>query len=342
MQSLEGKVALVTGATRGAGRGIAVSLGEAGAEVWCTGRSVRGVTPEGRPETIEETAELVTAAGGQGRWLQVDHTQPEQVQALCERIDHLDILVNDIWGGDELTDWGKPLWEHDLDRGLRLLQLAVTTHLITSKFALPLMIDRPGSVVVEITDGIGDHYRGSVFYDLAKASTIRLGFAMASELESLGILSVAITPGFLRSEAVLEHLEVDESNWQTTHDPHFAQSETPRFVGRGIAALCADPDKMRWSGQALSSGQLGRVYDLQDIDGRRPDFGTFAREATLEALARAEGFDDAATLVDGAGPIAGPFIEQAGRRMLDALLALDDPHDVTALAQVVQRYVALG
>jgi len=279
---LEGRVALVAGATRGGGRGIAVALGEAGATVYATGRSTREQRSEvDRPETIEETAELVTAAGGEGIAVAVDHLDPEQVRGVVERIDaehgRLDVLVNDIWGAEHLFEWNKPVWEHDLDRGLRLLRLAIDTHLITSHHALPLLVRRPGGLVVEVTDGTAeynaDHYRVNAFYDLAKTAVIRLAWAQAQELRPHGGTAVALTPGWMRSEAMLEHHGVSESNWRdaTERTPHFCISESPRFVGRAVAALAADPDAARWSGQSLSSGQIAQVYGFTDVDGTRPD-----------------------------------------------------------------------
>jgi NAD(P)-dependent dehydrogenase (short-subunit alcohol dehydrogenase family) len=279
---LTGRVALVAGATRGAGRGIAVELGAAGATVWCTGRSTRGRRSEyDRPETIEETAELVTAAGGRGIAVAVDHLVPAEVADLLARIDaesgRLDVLVNDIWGGEKLFAWDTPLWEHDLDAGLRLLRLAVETHLVTSHHALPLLVRQPGGLVVEMTDGPADYnavtYRVNAFYDLAKVAVSRLGFSQAHELRPHGATAVALTPGWLRSEMMLEGFEVSEENWRdaTVAQPHFCISESPRFVGRAVAALAADPDVGRWSGQSLSSGQLAQVYGFTDVDGTRPD-----------------------------------------------------------------------
>jgi NAD(P)-dependent dehydrogenase (short-subunit alcohol dehydrogenase family) len=279
---LAGKVALVAGATRGAGRGIAVSLGEAGATVYATGRSTRERRSEvDRPETIEETAELVTDAGGEGIAIAVDHLDPTQVAALVERIDaeqgRLDVLVNDIWGAEHLFEWNTPVWEHDLERGLRILRLAIDTHLITSHHALPLLVRRPGGLVVEVTDGTAeynaDHYRINVFYDLAKTAAIRMAWGLGQELGSRGATAVAITPGWMRSEAMLEHHSVSEENWRdaTERSPHFCISESPRFVGRAVAALAADPDVARWNGQSLSSGGLAPVYGFTDLDGTRPD-----------------------------------------------------------------------
>jgi NAD(P)-dependent dehydrogenase (short-subunit alcohol dehydrogenase family) len=282
MSSLAGKVALVAGATRGGGRGIAAELGAAGATVYVTGRTTRAQQSEyKRPETIEETAELVTALGGKGIAVKVDHLVPAEVEALAARIkaEHgrLDILVNDVWGGENLFEWNKAVWEHDLENGLRLLRLAIDTHLITAHHALPLLIAQPGGLMVEVTDGTAEynatHYRLSVFYDLAKTAAIRMAWDHAKDLEKHGATAVAITPGWMRSEMMLGHFGVTEANWRdaTKDQPHFAISESPRFVGRAIAALAADPDKARWNGQSLSSGGLAQVYGFTDLDGSRPD-----------------------------------------------------------------------
>jgi NAD(P)-dependent dehydrogenase (short-subunit alcohol dehydrogenase family) len=280
--TLQGKVALVAGATRGAGRGIAVELGAAGATVYVTGRTTRQQQSEyARPETIEETAELVSAAGGRGIAVQVDHLVSEQVRGLVERIraeqGRLDILVNDIWGGEKLFEWDTPVWKHNLENGLRLLRLGIDTHLITAHHALPLMIERPGGLLVEVTDGTAEynaeHYRLSPFYDLAKVGVNRMAWAHARDLAPYGATSVSITPGWLRSEMMLEHFGVTEENWRdaTAKVPHFVISETPRFVGRAVAALAADPDRARWKGQSLSSGGLAQVYGFTDLDGSQPD-----------------------------------------------------------------------
>jgi NAD(P)-dependent dehydrogenase (short-subunit alcohol dehydrogenase family) len=280
-RSLAGKVALVAGATRAAGRGIAVQLGAAGATVYCTGRTTRSQRSEmDRPETIEETAALVDAAGGRGIAVQVDHLVPEQVRALVARIEReqgrLDVLVNDIFGATTI-EWDKTVWESSLDIGLRTFHLAVDTHAITSHFALPLLIKQPGGLVIEVTDGTDEYnatnYRVSFFYDLAKAAVNRMAFALAHELRPYGATAVSLTPGWLRSEAMLDAYGVTEANWRdaTAHTPHFAISETPAFVGRAVVALAQDPNLARWNGQSLSSGQLAKVYGFTDLDGSQPD-----------------------------------------------------------------------
>lgn len=285
---LTGKVAVVAGATRGAGRGIACMLGEAGATVYCTGRSVRGKpATQGRPETIEETAEMVSGYGGQGIAVQVDHSDEQQVQALFERVraeqGRLDILVNDIWGGDELTEWEKPFWELDIAKGLLMQQRGVHTHIITSRYGVPLMIAARQGLVIEITDGDSPGYRGNLFYDLVKASVIRLALGMAEELRPYGVTALALTPGFLRSEAMLDRFGVTEANWQdgAKVDPHFIASETPYFVGRAVAALAVDPDVFRRSGGVYSSWGLSDEYGFTDIDGRWPHWGRYYKEHIL-------------------------------------------------------------
>jgi NAD(P)-dependent dehydrogenase (short-subunit alcohol dehydrogenase family) len=281
LKPLAGKVALVAGATRGAGRGTAMALGEAGATVYCTGRTTRERRSEyDRPETIEETADLVTEAGGDGIAVAVDHLEPEQVEGLVERIDseagRLDLLVNDIWGGEKLFEWDTPVWEHDLDNGLRMLRLALDTHLITSHFALPLLVREPGGLVVEMTDGTRAYneanYRNSIFYDLVKNAVNRLAFALGKELDPHGCTAVALTPGWMRSENMLEAFGVTEENWREARERHFAAiSESPRFVGRAVAALAADADVRRRNGGSFSSGELAREYGFTDIDGSQPD-----------------------------------------------------------------------
>jgi NAD(P)-dependent dehydrogenase (short-subunit alcohol dehydrogenase family) len=271
----------VAGATRGAGRGIAVQLGAAGATVYATGRTTRTQRSEmNRPETIEETAALVDEAGGRGIAVRVDHLVPDEVRALVARIEReqgaLHVLVNDVWGATTM-EWNKTVWESTLDVGLRTLRLAVDTHAITSHFALPLLIRRPGGLVVEVTDGTNEYnamnYRVSFFYDLAKAAVNRMAFALAHELRPHGATAVALTPGWLRSEAMLEAYRVTEANWRdaTGWSPHFAISESPAFVGRAVAALAQDANVARWNGMSLSSGQLARVYGFTDLDGSQPD-----------------------------------------------------------------------
>ncbi|MDL2400344.1 SDR family oxidoreductase [Rhizobium mayense] len=287
--TLQGKIALVAGATRGAGRGIAVELGAAGATVYVTGRTTRNHQSDyARPETIEETAELVTAAGGHGIAVQADHLIADEVRQLVERIraeqGRLDMLVNDIWGGERLFEWNKSVWEHNLDNGLRMLRLGIDTHLITAHFALPLLIERAGGLLVEVTDGTAeynaDHYRLSPFYDLVKVAATRMAWAHSKDLAPYGATSVSLTPGWLRSEMMLEGYGVSEDNWRdaTAKVPHFIISETPRFVGRAVAALAADPDRDRWNGQSLSSGGLAQVYGFTDLDGSRPDAWRYVPE----------------------------------------------------------------
>ena len=299
MGSLIGKVAVVAGATRGGGRGIACMLGEAGATVYCTGRSTRDKRAalaahqpgtggafelERRPETIEETAEMVAGYGGVGIPVQVDHTHEEQVKALFERVKgeqgRLDILVNDVWGGDELSEWGKPFWELSLSKGLLMQQRAVFSHVITNRYAAPLMVEQRQGLIVEVTDGDTPAYRGNLFYDLAKASVIRLAYAMSEELRPYNVTALALTPGFLRSEAMLDHFGVTEANWQEAakKDPHFIASETPYFIGRAVAALAADPQVHEKSGKVLSSWDLSVEYSFQDIDGRQPNWGQYFAE----------------------------------------------------------------
>ena len=288
MRTLEGRVAVVAGATRGAGRGIACALGEAGATVYCTGRSTRENRPagaagkgtpfdlDGRPETIEETAEMVTARGGEGIYARVDHTDPAQVRALFRRVarerGRLDILVNDVWGGDELTEW-KRFWKHSLEKGLKMIGRAVHSHVITAHAAAPLLIKTRGGLVVEITDGDHFGYRGTFFYDFVKTSVIRMAFALATELRGYDVAAVAVTPGFIRSEAMLDYMGVTEANWRdgAKKHPSFVESETPLYVGRCVAALAADPDVLKKTGRVFGSWDLGPEYGIVDADGRRPN-----------------------------------------------------------------------
>ncbi|GGO53472.1 short-chain dehydrogenase [Streptomyces daqingensis] len=287
---LTGKVALVAGATRGAGRAMAVELGRAGATVYVTGRTTRDHVSEiGRAsETVEGTAELVDEAGGRGVAVPTDHLEHGQVRELVERIDReqgrLDVLVNDIWGGDHLVEWDKKMWEHDLDAGLRVLRLSVESHIVTSRYAIPLLIRRPGGLVVEVTDGTAEfntRYRKPFYYDLAKYGPLRMVLGLAEELPAHGACAVCVTPGWLRSEAMLDTaFRVTEENWRegTAQDPHFAISESPAYVGRAVAALASDPDVARFNGQSLSSGGLAREYGFTDVDGSAPDAWRYLTE----------------------------------------------------------------
>src|ERR1044071_4177447 len=304
--ALHGRIAVVAGATRGAGRGIASALGEAGATVICTGRSssVKPIPSDyDRSETIEETAELVTQLGGKGIAIAVDHLSADDVKGLAQRLERefgkIDILVNDIWGAEVLKggppEWNTPIWELDLEKGLRILRLAIDTHIITSKYLLPLLIAEPGGLLVEVTDGTtkynASHYRISVYYDLAKVAVNRLAFSQGHELAPYGATAVSITPGWMRSEMMLENFGVTESNWRDAVDParaetgqpgapaDFAFSESPRYVGRAIVSLALDPDRARWNQQSVSSGELARVYGFTDVDGTSPDIWRHMEES---------------------------------------------------------------
>jgi NAD(P)-dependent dehydrogenase (short-subunit alcohol dehydrogenase family) len=295
-KALRDRVAVVAGATRGGGRGIAVALGEAGATVYCTGRtsrSGRGGSDYDRPETIEETAELVTRAGGKGIPVQIDHLDPAQVRRFAERLrgehDHVDVLVNDIWGAEMLKggpkDWGTPIWKHDLEKGLRILRLAIDTHVITSHFLLPLVIAKPGGLLVEVTDGTvaynAEHYRISVYYDLAKTAVNRLAYSQGHELAKHDATALAITPGWMRSEIMLEVYGITEPTWREALDPGrkngptappgFAESETPRYVGRAVAAIATDAKRARWNQKSVTAADMAREYGFTDLDGRQPD-----------------------------------------------------------------------
>lgn len=284
MQTLKNKVAVVTGATRGCGRGIAVELGAVGATVYCTGRSTRGgpvgLTYENRPETINETAELVTLAGGKGIPVPVDHTKENEVAAFFQRVKdeqngRLDILVNDIWGGEALTEW-IPFWEQDMAKGMTLLERTVYTHILTNRHAVPLMVANDSGLIFEIGDGDGYAYRGSLFYSLAKVAAIHLAEAMAADFANAGktITALSLTPGFLRSELMLAHFGVTEDTWRDAiaKDPAFARSETPRFIGRAVVALASDPNVHEKAGKPFATWHLVREYGFTDVDGRQPQW----------------------------------------------------------------------
>ena len=293
---LKEKIAVVAGATRGCGRGIAVELGAAGATVYCTGRSTRGNSSDmNRPETIEETAELVSKAGGTGIAVRVDHTKEDEVKALFERVKleqvKLDILVNDVWGGDPLTQWGKPFWEMDMAQGWKLLERSVLSHILTSRYGVPLMVEQNSGLIIEVTDGDNLNYRGNFFYDLVKTSVIRLAHNMDQEFKAKrynhtgepdpigpkNITTVALTPGFLRSEAMLEHFGVSEANWRDAiaKVPYYAESETPHYIGRAVVALASDPKVHEKAGKALATWHLSREYGFKDVDGRAPHWQEF-------------------------------------------------------------------
>lgn len=287
MQSLKDKIAVVAGATRGAGRGIACMLGEAGATVYCTGRSVRGAPPAtgihaGRTETIEETAEMVTARGGLGLHARVDHADESQVEKFFARVreeqGRLDLLVN-LLGGDTPAEFA-PFWKLSLDKGFRWLRQEVFSHIITSRYAAALLVENRCGLIVEITEGDALYYRGSLFYDLVKLSTIRLAYAMAEELHQHNIAAIALTPGFMRTEWMLDHFGVSEANWRdgAQRDPNFIASETPCFVGRAVVALAADPRVMDKTGGVYGSWTLSDEYGFTDLDGSRPHLGRHFEE----------------------------------------------------------------
>jgi NAD(P)-dependent dehydrogenase (short-subunit alcohol dehydrogenase family) len=283
-QKLSGPVAVVAGATRGAGRGIACMLGEAGATVYCTGRSVKGdPSPIARPETIEETAAMVTSRGGAGIWARVDHNVPRQVRALFERVQReqgrLDILVNNMSGDQHLTRGmlcgREPVsfWDYPIEKGLATQRNGVHTHLITSHFAAPLMIAHRRGLIVEVTDGNRLAYNGvGVYYSLSKTTPVLLAYLMSEELKPYNVAVVSLTPGWLRSESMLDGFGVTEDNWQDVveENPDFAKSETPFYIGRAVVALAADPNVMDRTGHALSAGYLAREYGFPDVDGTQP------------------------------------------------------------------------
>jgi NAD(P)-dependent dehydrogenase (short-subunit alcohol dehydrogenase family) len=292
VRPLEGKIAVVAGATRGAGRGIARALGEAGAFVYCSGRSTLGrPATSGRPETIDGTAEMIAASGGAAAAVRVDHSVSDEVSAFFDRVRNesgkLDILVNDIWGGDEITEW-QPFWTLDTAKGFQMLDTAVRTHILTSRYAAPLMIEKKSGLIVEITDGDHSGYRGALFYDLAKMATIRLAYNMAIDLDGTGVTALAVTPGFLRSEAVLEKLGVTEATWRdaVAKRKEFSESETPLYVGRAVAALAADSRVHEKAGGVFASWTLAKEYGFTDADGRRPDFAAYVERSITAILDR--------------------------------------------------------
>ena len=307
MKPLADKVAVVAGATRGAGRGIATALGEAGAAVYCTGRSVAGKPAmKNRPETIHQTADIVTARGGKGIAVQVDHTQPEQVARLFEQVGDFDILINDIWGSEDLVDWGKKLWEVEIENAVTIVDRALKTHIITSHYGLPRL--RRGGLVVEITDGDSYFYRGNFLYDFVKTAVIRMAFGLSQELQGRDVTALAVTPGFLRSEWMLDHFGVTEANWrdQAEKDPAFSESETPLFVGRCIAALSADANVSRKNGRVFASWDLAEEYGINDADGRRPHFKRWLQENMPEVAAGWKTLDDTFYSYWGATPYQTP------------------------------------
>lgn len=301
MKSLEGKIAVVAGATRGAGRGIACMLGEAGATVYCTGRSVRGQPPAtgvhaGRREIIEETAEMVTKRGGTGISIPVDHRDEAQVAALfarvnCEQQGRLDLLVN-VLGNAEQPEW-RPFWQLSLDKGLRWLRDELESHIVTCRHAAPLMVERHSGLIVEITDGATLDYRRSLFYDLVKVCEIRLAYAMAEELAAKGVSALALTPGFMRTEWMLDHFGASEENWRDIAEQNaeakrygFVASETPSFVGRAVVALASDSRVWEKSGGAYGSWELSDAYGFEDVDGTRPHWGSYVAEHFKALLER--------------------------------------------------------
>jgi len=279
-EPLTGRVALVAGATRGAGRGIARALAEAGARVYCTGRSVTGKpSPYGRPETIDETAAMITAAGGKAIALRVDHTNEAEVKALFRRImrthKRIDIVVDSVAGEDPLMGTYGFLWQADLTTADAIFRQGLTSRIITAKHAALAMMPARRGLIVEVTEADMIGGGGNPMAQAVKTAQKVLPLLWAAELAPHGITATAITPGFLRSERMLEHFGVTESNWREAgkKDPNFLQSESPLFVGRAIAALAADPKVQNRTGMLFGSWELGRDYGVTDYDGRRPDWG---------------------------------------------------------------------
>lgn len=279
-QVLAGSVAVVAGATRGAGRGIARALGAAGATVYCTGRSTRAVpSPYNRPETIEETAEMIRAAGGNAIPLRVDHAEEAEVAALFERVDRehgkLDILVNSLAGEHPLMNGWSPFWDTDLANAGALLQQCLVARMITAKHGARLMVRRRRGLIAEITENDLLTSSGDVLTQLVRFGHKALAASYAAELRRHGVVALAITPGFLRSERMLEYFGVTEETWREAgnKDRNFLESESPQFVGRAIVALATDPRISERTGHLFSSWEVGREYGLTDLDGRRPDWG---------------------------------------------------------------------
>ena len=296
--SLAGRVALVAGATRGAGRGIARALGEAGAFVYCTGRSADGYSKGmDRPETINETVAMIERAGGRAVAVRVDHTREDELASLAVRVRNetgrLDVLVNSIWGADPMLDWAHRFWEIDLAKVRAYLDQTLISHVMTSRCLAPLMIEADRGLIVEVIDGHFAGYRGQILYDLVKSSLARVAYGMAMELVRTRVTALCVSPGFLRSEAVLEHFGVREDNWRDAiaKDPFFAESETPMLVGRAVAALAADPDVRLKAGLIHFASDLARAYGFSDVDGRVPDFPRMF-DAKVEELASVAPLDD--------------------------------------------------
>jgi NAD(P)-dependent dehydrogenase (short-subunit alcohol dehydrogenase family) len=322
MKPLNGKVAVVAGATRGAGRGTARALGEAGAVVYCTGRSVRGKpSPYNRPETIEETADLVTRAGGTGIAVRVDHTIESEVRALFEQVEReqgrLDVLVNDVAGQDMVLSGWTTFWETDLSRSALAMNQGLISHVLTAKYAAPLMIKRRRGLIVEVTEFDLLFCGGNILAQLVKFALKGLAVMMAEELRKHRVAALAITPGYLRSEFMLEHFGVTEANWRDAamKDPNFLHSETPLFVGRAIAALAADPRVMERTGDVTSSYELAEHYGFTDEDGSHPDLGGhFAREVVAKTKWLREGIERHVSWLDGLAVRGRRYLGQESRQ----------------------------
>ena len=322
MSDLRGHVAVVAGATRGAGRGIARALGEAGATVYCTGRSVEGdPSAYGRPETIGETAQLVTHAGGNGIAVRVDHTSEPDVRELFVRVEkehhRLDVLVTSVGGEDPLLAGWSAFWETDVSRGADVLRNAVFSHVLTARYAAPIMVARKRGLIVEITEGDFLGGSGNILHDLVKSSGKTLALRMAEELRPYGVCAMSVTPGFLRSEAMLEAFAVTEANWRDggAKDKHFLHSETPLFIGRAVTALVADADVMRHTGDLTSSWELSREYGFTDADGSRPDWGEHWKDVMIEMPAIADGLGRQVKWLDRLARRAEGYLQKEAMRV---------------------------